>query len=256
MHSSHSDRCAKRTKKFQQVHSSHIYHFLFDSAPCPAWGGREQTMARCPCMPEHLRPVWGCLLPRTWQEQSIAFFFAQFVKSKGFVAVLNNGLTNFQNGWPFAVAAHFSGTCEIATRGDTFNRIDDRVVHRDRTKTVRLAFCQDEGAWGFSPINETDRCNCMVAKSSKTAAFDVLEEEDNQWHVKNSKTCSHVPVDWLASDCVDCGENSGSCSRLGGTCEDRVCTCNPGRMGIHCQHADPQCQDLGVDERTCKCAWH
>lgn len=146
--------------------------------------------------------------------------------------------------------AFFSGRFEFEESKNAFATINFRAVYNDPTRTVRLAYCDEESAWTFSMISATDPCNYLV-KSSSTTTFDVLEVRDQAWFSWNTETVKVVPVDWFYIACSDCDKNPSICpNRDIGLCINSVCICTPGRFGAECEFGTPTCDSLDIDERT------
>ena len=150
---------------------------------------------------------------------------------------------------------YFTGHFDLHRQGDMFlggfkARLDDRVYYKDATKSVRLAYCQSEGAWTISPMSSDDHCQ-YAYKSSSTVTFDVTKIAGSQWYGWDIGIQRVVPAPGFNLRCDDCvsGER-GNCHPENGVCVNNRCECLDTRMGIHCGNEVPVCESIRVDTRT------
>ncbi|CAB9497553.1 expressed unknown protein [Seminavis robusta] len=143
--------------------------------------------------------------------------------------------------WPYS-----SGFFEAESL-NAGNRFNGRAVYVDRTQTMRLAYCGQLQAWAFSYIGDEDYCNYFIV-SSTTTSFDVIEVAGSTWFAL-TKELGPVPMDWLYLSCSDCTEHI--CTPGHGQCEDNVCICNEGYLGLNCEFLEADvCPAMALDRRS------
>lgn len=118
-----------------------------------------------------------------------------------------------------------------------------QTVHREyrdlATGTILLAYCESERAWTFSEVD--DPC-VYLAKTQKTASYDVASIPMNSWQVLDSFNRLQP---FESFSLVRRGCNPHSCQ---GDCVNSLCVCPANRFGIDCEFFDV-CPELVIDER-------
>lgn len=111
-------------------------------------------------------------------------------------------------------------------------------------------YCYSKEAWLF--INVTtdqngngDLCSRYLVKSLSTQTFDVTDIASGPWLAPDPARDADVTVDWLFLACRDCEKESTLCPSDHGTCENHMCQCKTGYIGLDCDiKTDESCQVL------------